>query len=193
MTRLALALALGATLAPAAHAVEYNKVQADQSRITFGYSQMGVTMEGRFKTFTTALSFDPAQPATAKATIEVALASIDTGSTEADDEVAGKSWFNTKAFPTARFESSSVKALGDQRYEVTGRLTIKGKTQEVIVPATLTPQGNAGVFVGRFTIRRGDFSIGEGTWAAFDVVANDITIQFQLTAVAGTPNPPNRT
>ena len=62
---LALALALGAALAPAAHAIEYNQVQADKSRIGFGYKQMGVGMDGRFKKFTTQLSFDPAKVAAA--------------------------------------------------------------------------------------------------------------------------------
>ncbi|WP_295442135.1 YceI family protein [uncultured Thiodictyon sp.] len=187
MKRLALALSLAAALAPTAHAIEYTKVQADQSSITFSYTQMGVTMDGRFKDFTNQLSFDPAQPTNAKATIEVALASIDTGTAEGDDEVAGKSWFNTKAFPTARFESSSVKAVGDNRYEVAGKLTIKGQTREVVVPASLTPQGNAGVFAGTFTIRRGDFSIGEGSWSTFDIVANDIQIRFEITALSGNP------
>ena len=58
-------------------------------------------------------------------------ASIDTGSTEGDDEVAGKLLFNTKAFPTTRFASSSVRSLGGNRYEVAGQLTIKGRTQAV--------------------------------------------------------------
>ena len=34
------------------------------------------------------------------------------------------------------------------------------------------------------TIRRGDFSIGDGAWKAFDIVANDVVIQFRLTAAA---------
>ena len=181
---LALALALGAALAPAAHAIEYNQVQADKSRIGFGYKQMGVAMDGRFKKFASQLSFDPAQPANAKATIDVDLASIDTGTAEADAEVAGKQWFNTKAFPTARFVSGTVKPLGGNKYEVGGQLTIKGKTQDVVVPATFTAQGNTGVFDGSFTIRRGDFAIGEGAWAKFDIVANDVLIKFRITATS---------
>ncbi|MBS1225265.1 MAG: YceI [Proteobacteria bacterium] len=94
-------------------------------------------------------------------------------------------WFNTSAFPAARFVTSSVKALGDHRYEATGQLTIKGKTQDVVVPATFTAQGKTGIFDGRFTLRRGDFAIGEGPWAAFDVVANEVQIQFRITAQAG--------
>ena len=50
------------------------------------------------------------------------------------------------------------------------------------MPATFTPQGNTGVFDGNFTIRRADFSIGEGSWAKFDIVANDVVIKFRITA-----------
>ena len=180
MKRLALALALATAFS--AQAVEYTQIQADKSAINFAYKQMGVSMDGKFRKFAAQLSFDPAKPAAAKASLDVDLASVDTGAQESDDEVAGKPWFNTKAFPTARFVSSSVKALGGNRYEVAGKLTIKGKTQDIIAPATFTAQGNNGVFDGSLTIRRGDFSIGEGAWAAFDIVANDIQIKFRMLA-----------
>ena len=184
MQRTAIALLSAFSLATAAHAVEYTQVQPDKSQITFAYQQMGVAMQGAFKKFSGQLRFDPAAPAAAKSTIEVELASVDTGSSEGDAEVATKTWFDTKAFPRARFESGSVKALGGNKYEVAGKLTIKGKTVDVVVPATFAAQGKTGVFEGRLTIRRGDFSIGEGAWKAFDIVANDVVIQFRLTAAA---------
>jgi polyisoprenoid-binding protein YceI len=180
MKRIALALALSAALS--AQAIEYNQVQASKSNVAFVYKQMGVAVDGKFKKFSSQLSFDPAKPAAAKATFDVELASVDTGAPEGDDEVAGKQWFNTKAFPTARFVSASVKPLGGNRYEVAGQLSIKGKTQDVVVPATFTPNGSSGVFDGSFTIRRADFSIGEGSWAKFDIVANDVQIKFRITA-----------
>ena len=168
--------------AATAQAVDYNKIQPKQSQITFRYQQMGVAMDGKFKRFTSQLSFDPAQPAKAKASFDVELASIDTGSSEADSEVAGKPWFNTKAFPTAQFASTAVKALGGNRYEVAGKLTIKGHTQDVVIPATFSAQGKTGVFEGGFTLRRGDYSIGEGAWSKFDIVANDVNVKFRITA-----------
>lgn len=184
MQRTAIALLSAFSLATAAHAVEYTQVQPDKSQITFAYQQMGVAMQGAFKKFSGQLRFDPAAPAAAKSTIEVELASVDTGSSEGDTEVATKTWFDTKAFPRARFESGSVKALGGNKYEVAGKLTIKGKTVDVVVPATFAAQGKTGVFEGRLTIRRGDFSIGDGAWKAFDIVANDVVIQFRLAAAA---------
>ncbi len=177
--------ALTAMLAStSAHAVEYSQVQAAQSSIAFKYQQMGVDMDGKFKRYNSQLSFDPEQPAKARARFDIELASIDTGSSEADDEVAGKAWFNTKAFPTASFVSSAVKPLGNSRYEISGKLSIKGKTQDVIIPATFTARGKTGVFDGSLTIRRGDFAIGEGAWAKFDIVANEVAIKFHITAAA---------
>lgn len=169
----------------AVYAVEYNQIQAAKSSVTFQYKQMGVSMDGKFKKFAAQLSFDPEQSAKAKASMDIDLSSIDTGSVEADGEVTGKAWFNTKAFPVARFVAGNVKALGGNRYEIPGKLTIKGLTQDIVVPASFTPQGKSGVFDGSFNIRRGDFNIGEGAWSKFDIVANDIVVKFRITATSG--------
>ena len=185
MKRFALAFALGAALTPGAHALDYTALRPDASAITFAYQQMGVELEGRFTRFDGELSFDPAQPEAARARIEVELASIDTGSPEGNDEVAGKAWFDTPSFPRARFVSQGVKALGDSRYEVSGTLAIKGREQAVVVPATVTTHGDSAVFEGRFTIRRGDFAIGEGAWSTFDIVANEVDVTFRITAESG--------
>ncbi len=169
---------------PLAHAIEFNQVQSQQSSIGFSYQQMGVSMDGRFRKFSGQLAFDPAQPAKAKATLDIDLASIDTGAAESDEEVGGKSWFHIANFPKATFASTAVKPLGGNRYELSGRLSIKGKSKDIVVPATFTQQGNSGVFTGGFTIRRGDFAIGEGPWAKFDIVANDVQVKFRITATA---------
>lgn len=176
---------LAGTVPLATQAVEYNQVQADKSAAVFGYKQMGVAMDGKFRKFATQLSFDPGKPASARASIDVELASIDTGSSDADQEVAGKQWFNTKAFPVAHFASSSVKPLGGNRYEVAGQLTIKGRTQSVIAPTTVTIQGSNAIFDGAFVLKRADFAIGEGPWADFGTVANEISIKFHILAAAG--------
>lgn len=181
LVTLALAAAL-VTPMGAAQAQAFSKVQADKSSIGFQYTQMGVKAEGSFKKFAGELNFDPAAPTKARVVLNVDLASIDTGLKEVNDETAGRQWFNTKVFPSAKFESVSVAPAGGNRYTVNGKLTIKGKTQDVTVPASFTPQGNAAVFDGSFTIKRGDFSIGEGPWAAFDVVANDVVVRFRITA-----------
>ena len=167
-----------------AHAIAFNQVQANQSTMTFAYKQMGVPLEGKFRKFAAQLTFDPARINTARAGLEVDLASIDTGSSDGDDEVAGKLWFNTKAYPVARFVSSGVKILGGNRYEALGKLTIKGRSLDVSAPFTFRQEGAVGVFDGAFTLKRLDYAIGEGLWADVGTVANEVRIVFHIVAAA---------
>jgi len=155
----------------------YTRVLPQQSRIGFTYTQMGVAMQGSFARFTASLSFDPRHPEAAHAVFDIDLASIDAGSADATREVAGSTWFDTHAFPTARFATTAVRALGGNRYEFTGTLSIKGRSRPLVVDVTLAPEG---ALDGGFTLRRGDFAIGEGEWSAFDVVANDVQVRFHM-------------
>lgn len=166
-----------------AQAVEYKQLVLDKSTLSFVSKQMNVPTEGKFKTFKSTVSFDPIAASKASIDFEIDPASIDLGSKEANDEAKGKDWFNVKTFPTARFLSSSVKSLGNNKFEVAGKMTVKGKTRDLIAPVTFRPDGNAGVFEGSLTLKRADYGIGEGMWATFDTVANDVLVKFKLTAL----------
>lgn len=168
--------------AGAVQAVEYKQVQPALSTLGFGYKQMGVAMEGKFNKFSAQITIDPAKPERALARFEVALTSIDTGSKDADDEVASKLWFNTKTYPTASFVASGIKPLGGNRYQATGKLTIKGRTQEVSAPVTFKSEAGRGIFSGNFVIKRLAYGIGEGMWADLSTVGDDIQIVFHLVA-----------
>lgn len=173
-----------ALAAGAAQAIEYNKVQADKSTLSFTSRQMGVPVQGSFPKFATRVAFDPVKPEAAKVELNIDLASIDAGSKDANDEVVGKQWFNVKMFPSASFTSSTVKTLGANRYEVTGPLTIKGKSIPVTAAFSFKTEGGNGVFDGGFTLKRIDFAIGEGPWADLSTVANEIQVKFHVVATA---------
>jgi len=177
---LLLALGLGQ-----AQAIEVTQVQADRSKVSFTFKQMGVPVTGAFAGATGTLRFDPAHPETATARIAIDLAGIDAGSQEANDEVVGKQWLNVKAFPTAEFVASRVEARGNG-YAAIGKLTIKGTTRDLTAPFSFKSEGTTGVFDGAFVFKRLDFGIGEGIWSDVDTVANEIEIKFHVVAT-GTP------
>jgi len=177
-----LVLSAGLLLTVTTHAVTLDAVQPDKSKIGFSFKQMGVAMDGHFAKSSATLNFDSAKPEQAKASIEVDLASIDTGTDEVDQEVVGKAWFNTAAFPKAVFVAKQVKQIAPNQYEVLGSLSIKGRSRDLKTVFKLSPQGKSSVLSGSFTLQRADFSIGEGMWSKFDVVANDIQVNFQFTA-----------
>lgn len=178
MTRL---LAILAMLASGfAYGTELNALQLDKSTIAFVSKQMNVPVEGAFKQFTAQINIDPAKPEAGRARIEIDLASIDVGSTEANDEVKSKSWFNTREFPKASFVASAVKVLGGGRFEVFGKMTIKGKTLETHTPFTLKQEKDVLILDGAFPMKRLDYGIGSGTWSDTSVVADEVLVKFHF-------------
>jgi len=163
-----------------AEAAELDRLLTDQSALTFTVRQMNVPVEGRFKTFDAQLSFDPARPELASGSVEIDLASIDAGSDEANDEVAGPQWLDTRHYPKARFVASSVRPLDASRYEISGQLTMKGHTRAVTATATFETKDRQGVLDGDLIIKRADYAIGEGAWADFGTVANEIPVHFRF-------------
>ena len=182
--RHSLAFGVLAAALSSAQAIEFNQLQLNKSALSFVSKQMNVPVEGQFKSFRSKLAFDPAKPAAARAELEIDLASIDAGSKDANDEVASKAWFDTKTFPVAKFVSTSFKSLGGNRYEVAGKMTIKGRTLDLITPVTLRQEGNSATFEGGLVLKRADYGIGEGMWADFGTVANEVQVKFRLVAAA---------
>lgn len=181
-----LAAPAGAQQAVPAQAASAQLVAA-QSEIAFTSKQMGVPVDGRFKTFAAQVAFDPKKPETAKIGFTIDLASVSLGVAETEAEIAKPDWFDTKKFPQATFQSTGVKATGAGRYEVAGRLTIKGASQNVVVPVALAQNGASTTASGAFTIKRLDFRVGDGDWKDTSMVANDVQVRFKLALTGVAP------
>jgi len=150
------------------------------SEIAFTSKQMGVPVDGRFRKFDAQVAFDPKKPEAAKIGFTIDLASVALGVAETEAEIAKADWFDTKKFPQANFQSASVKAAGPGKFEVAGKLTIKGASQNVVVPVTLAQSGASTTATGAFVIKRLDFKIGDGDWKDTSMVANDVQVKFKL-------------
>ena len=156
------------------------KLVSAQSEITFVSKQMGVPVEGRFRRFDAQIAFDPAKLDASKVVFTVDIASISLGSPESEAELPKATWFNTAKFPQATFQSSSIKALGGGKFEVTGKLGIKGNQRDVVVPMTLAQTGATTTAIGLFVIKRLAFKIGENEWADTSMVADDVQVRFKI-------------
>ncbi|WP_395668776.1 YceI family protein [Rhodoferax sp.] len=161
-------------------ALAQQKLVPAQSEIGFVSRQMGVPVEGKFKRFDAQISFDAAKPEAAKIGITIDTGSATLGSPEADAELPKAPWFGVGKFPQASFQSSAVKALGGGKFEVAGKLTIKGNVRDVVVPVALTQAGALTTATGSFTIKRLAFKIGENEWADTSMVADDVQVKFKL-------------
>jgi len=179
-----LATALAALAAMPVPAVEYGGIDVAASRLGFTYTEMGVNLDGRFARYSARLVFDPAHPEAARVALDVQMSSVDAGADEATTEVAGTAWFDTARYPVAHFESNGMKLLAAGRYQLSGSLTIKGRTRTIVVPVAYQAQGARGVLSGEFRINRSDYGVGEGEWADTSVVADAVKVRFSLVLVA---------
>ena len=157
------------------------KLLPAQSDIGFTFKQMGVPVDGRFKKFDAQINFDATKLGTSTVTFTVDIASATLGTPEIDAELPKAPWFNTAKFPQASFASSAFKSLGGGKYEVAGKLSVKGQSQQVVVPLTMTQVGASTTAVGVFPIKRLAFKIGENEWADTSMVADDVQVKFKLT------------
>jgi polyisoprenoid-binding protein YceI len=180
LTRLPLATLLtGVTLLAAAAPL---KTDVAHSSVSALFKQMDVPVESKFTRFTAQIDYDAAHPDKATARVDIDTASLDIGSPEYNKEIAKKTWFNSAQFPKATFVSTAIKPAGAGKLNVTGKLSIKGKTQDVSFPLSVKPEGGKQVFQGQLPIKRLAFDIGEGEWKDTDMVADEVVIKFRVAA-----------
>lgn len=166
------------------------KLVAVGSELAFTTRQLGVPVEGRFGKFTAQLALDPRKPETGRVSFTIDTASARFGSAELDAEVPKPEWLGAVKFPQAVYQSTAIKALGGGRFEVAGKLNIKGQVRDLMVPVQLVQTGAAGALQstasGSFVIKRLDFKVGEGEWTDTSMLANDVNVRFKL-VLTGVP------
>ena len=169
------------TLLVTAFALAQQKLVPPESSVGFTARQMGVPVEGHFRKFDAQVAFDPAKPDAAKISFTVDTGSATMGVKENDVELPKADWFNVAKFPKASFASTAIKPLGGDKYNVAGKLTIKGVTQNVQMPVTIAKSGANLVASGTLPIKRTAFKVGDGDWSDTSMVADEVTISFKVT------------
>ncbi len=156
------------------------KIDPAKSAVSAVFKQMGVPVEARFTRFSAQVSYDNAKPQEAKASVEIDIPSFDLGDPDYNREVQKKEWFNGSQFPKASFVSTRIQAIAPGKLDVSGKLTIKGKTADVSFPLNVRKEGEQQVFEGSLPIKRLAFGIGEGEWKDTSIVADEVVIKFRV-------------
>jgi polyisoprenoid-binding protein YceI len=161
-------------------------VAVAKSEIAFTMKQLGVNFDGRFRRWKADIAFLPSALDKSKAEVDVDLGSVDLASAESEAEARGPLWFDTAKFPVAHFASTSVRGAGGDRYEIAGKLSIKGITRDLTVPVVVKADGSGNrVAEGTFSLKRLEYKIGEGEWADTATVDNDIRVRVRIVLEPG--------
>ena len=167
-------------------------IDTAHSGITFSVRHMVFAkVRGRFGTWSGAIRLDPDDLTQAIVEVEIDAASIDTGVNDRDEHLRSADFLDVDRFPKLRFRSRRVERIDDERYSVTGDLTIRDVTREVVLKAEYggrakDPWGNQrAAFTASTSVDRREFGL---TWnqvleAGGVLVGERIDIELEVQAV----------
>jgi polyisoprenoid-binding protein YceI len=90
-------------------------------------------VRGEFGKVSGTVKFDPANLADSSITAEIDVHSINTREPDRDKHLKSPDFFDAANHPTIRFQSKKVEPDGPGEYKVTGDLTIRGTTHEIVL------------------------------------------------------------
>ncbi|HUO70049.1 MAG TPA: YceI family protein [Solirubrobacteraceae bacterium] len=161
------------------------------SKVGFAVKHMGIaTVRGEFTDFEGTLEIGE-DLSNARAYGTVKVESVDTNEPQRDAHLRSPDFFDADQYPELRFESTSIEALDEDSYRITGRLTIHGITNEIVLHAEAQgtdtdPWGNERLgleVIGQLS--RGDYgmtfnqALGSGNM----LVADKVKLVLDISAV----------
>ena len=167
--------------------------------IDLAHSNLGFTVRhlviskvrGRFARWAGTLTLDQAHPERSQVEARIEAASIDTHEPQRDAHLRSADFLDTDRYPEITFRSTRIEKAGENRYQVTGDLTIAGVTRPVRLEVealgrTKDPWGGerAG-FSARTTIDRRDFGLvwNQALETGGVVVGEKVEIDIEVEAV----------
>jgi len=150
---------------------------------------MVTTVKGRFTEVEGKILGELEDPALAEVDVQIKAASIDTRNEQRDAHLRSADFLDAENYPTITFKSSRIERTGQDTFKLTGDLTVRGTTREVVLDTTVngsgkTPFGTEVVGISAETfINRKDFGLNwnvaleTGGWLVGDTVKIDLEIE----------------
>jgi len=130
--------ALAAGLASAASAaVETYKIDPVHSSVAFSIRHFVSKVPGRFTKFSGTIVVDRDNLENSSVSAAIDVGSVTTDNDKRDAHLKTPDFFDAATYTTITFKSKSWKKTGDGTFDVTGDLTIKGVTKEVVLSVSL--------------------------------------------------------
>ena len=163
------------------------------SRVGFGVKHLMVaTVRGRFGEAEADVITDGDDLSRATIVARIKTASIDTGDQARDGHLRSDDFFSAERYPEITFSSSAITPVGEDRYRVSGELTIRDVTRPVDLDATVEgalrdPWGNDRIAVtltGRIDRKAWGLSWNQVLEAGRLLVSDDVKLEIEAVLVS---------
>jgi polyisoprenoid-binding protein YceI len=161
------------------------QLDPNHSSAQFSVRHLGVsTVRGAFTKVSGAVQYDPANLGKSALQATIEAASVDTRVEMRDNDLRSPRFLDAQKYPSITFQSKKIEAAGAGRLKITGDLTIRGVTKEVVLdveaaPAIKDPMGKDRLRMGATAttkVNRNDFGVS----GLPGIVGDDITITLDV-------------
>ena len=181
---------IGAVLIMAGASAQTWELDKAHTKIHFSAKYLVISdVEGEFKKFDGNFESSKADWTDLVADVNINVASISTDNDMRDKHLMSNDFFNAEKYSSITFKSKSIKNLGNNKYTISGDLTIRDVTKTVEFPLifggiVVDPWGNTKAgFKATGKIDRKEFGLQYKDAAATgEAVVGDI-VEFTLDAV----------
>jgi polyisoprenoid-binding protein YceI len=164
------------------------KLDKVHSSISFTVKHMIISdVIGSFKDFSITLKSAKEDFSDAEVQSTIKVGSLSTDNAMRDNHLKSDDFFNAERFPEISFKSTSFEKLGDNKFKITGDLTIRDVTKNVTFDAVLngtikTDRGVLSAWKATTTINRFDYNLkwSKTLETGGLVVGQDVTITLNL-------------
>lgn len=157
------------------------------TQVEFSAKHLGMmTVRGHFTEVTASGTINPQNPAASTVEVTIQAVSIRTNNETRDNDLRSSNFLESDKYPTITFKSTSIEPAGQDRYTMTGDLTIKGTTRPVTLNVVRYGEFNDPMMGHRIAysaegkINRKDYGLTfnmllDGRW----VVGEEVQIQIE--------------
>ena len=168
------------------------ELDAPHCNVYFSIDHIYAKVRGHFKTIAATVHFDPANLKESRFDVEIQVDSIDTGIDQRDDHLRSPDFFASSSYPLITFTSTAITDAGEGVYQVAGKLTVKGKTHDLVLPLTFagvkdhpaTPGKQVAGFNGHLTVDRLALGVGTGRFHKMGLLGKDVEVLVTLEVLA---------
>ena len=160
-------------------------------QVEFAVKHFGMmTVRGHFTQVDASGTLDPDSPHLSSLDVTITSASLKTNNEQRDNDLRSSNFLDVETYPTITFKSTHVEPAGQDRYALTGDLTIKGVTKPVTLQVlrygeiTDARMGHRLAYSAEGEINRKDYGLTmntlvDGRW----IVGDEVKISIELELV----------
>jgi len=156
------------------------------SSLEFTGAKITAKHDVKLKDFSGSINLVDGDPTKSSVKVEIKMATLETEPAKFQKHLTSPDLLDVEKFPTAEFESTSIKAGGEggATHTVTGNLTLHGQKKSITFPANITTSADSVGVKAEFAIDRKDFGV---TYPGMpdDLIQDKVLIRLNIDAKKG--------